>query len=314
LVFNVIKLSGKDWYDKIRLQQPDPIAKDTVTVDEIDVSRLPTPKKRSIEQNPGPNELTRTTSPILYSLDTNAWKATVLAAPLPINCKWDKWNPWSNCMCDGTRTRDRTLTEEQFGGKPCNDTQGSQSETCTTGRVCDCSWLDWGAWTQCSATCGVGQQTRTRSFLPPQGGGALCSGNSSVTGFCKIMECQSDCIWQEWGYWSDCALLDGESCGWGVQKRMRGFIPAANGGISCDDQDQMELLDCEMPCAAPQPESTGFSNISDVGVDNREIGLTVVFAIFLALVVISLIVAIVLAFKAISNPPSSSGGDGYQAY
>ena len=41
------------------------------------------------------------------------------------------------------------------------------------------NWGDWGAWSDCSANCGGGVQSRTRSCNDPvpQYGGAICDSN-----------------------------------------------------------------------------------------------------------------------------------------
>ncbi|XP_037550324.1 SCO-spondin-like [Nematolebias whitei] len=60
------------------------------------------------------------------------------------------------------------------------------SEACDV----DCQWSSWSAWSPCSASCGTGQQTSTRSVLQPsQYGGAPCEGFNLRTTTCIALDC-----------------------------------------------------------------------------------------------------------------------------
>ena len=52
-------------------------------------------------------------------------------------------------------------------------------------------WSDYGAWSDCSADCGGGTQTRTRTCTNPAPayGGADCFGEATETQNCSEMEC-----------------------------------------------------------------------------------------------------------------------------
>ncbi|KAF6729854.1 SCO-spondin [Oryzias melastigma] len=55
------------------------------------------------------------------------------------------------------------------------------SESCDV----DCEWSDWSAWSPCSASCGTGRQSSTRSvLLSHQYGGAPCEGPKNRTTTC----------------------------------------------------------------------------------------------------------------------------------
>ena len=96
--------------------------------------------------------------------------------PCPIY--WSEWTNWSGCSeyCgDGERTRTRICQNETplIG---C-DGNGTHVETCNEG-YCEGGsytprWAQWGEWTTCSTTCGVGSATRERE----------CEGNRSLVGF-----------------------------------------------------------------------------------------------------------------------------------
>ena len=55
----------------------------------------------------------------------------------------------------------------------------------------DGGWSDFGDWSECSAECGGGTQTRTRTCTnpAPANGGAGCEGDSTETRKCNSQEC-----------------------------------------------------------------------------------------------------------------------------
>ena len=62
----------------------------------------------------------------------------------------------------------------------------------------DGQWSEWGAWSACTATCGGGQQTRTRlcNNPAPSGGGSDCTGDSQQTQACNTGACNTgNAIW-----------------------------------------------------------------------------------------------------------------------
>ena len=55
----------------------------------------------------------------------------------------------------------------------------------------DGGWSFWGAWSECSASCGTGLTSRVRSCdqPPPQHNGAYCLGTSRETQACDTISC-----------------------------------------------------------------------------------------------------------------------------
>ena len=54
----------------------------------------------------------------------------------------------------------------------------------------DCVWGQYGAWSDCSATCGGGTRTHTRpEATPASNGGAACTGLETESESCKDNAC-----------------------------------------------------------------------------------------------------------------------------
>ena len=151
----------------------------------------------------------------------------------PVDCVLSNWSNWGNCSAScggGTQTRTRTIiTQPQHGGNPCNSQQENRS--CNT-QPCpvDCQLSQWGEWGDCSASCGGGTQTRTRTIITqPQHGGNPCNSQQENRS-CNTQPCPVDCQLSQWGEWGDCSA----SCGGGTQTRTRTIITQPqHGGNSC---------------------------------------------------------------------------------
>ena len=96
---------------------------------------------------------------------------------------YSEWSNWSECSkpCDiGVMSRSRTCTnpEPSFGGRNCTggyeivQTNICFEENCPI----DGGWSEWTSWSQCTASCEGGTQSRSRGcFNPsPMYGGAPC--------------------------------------------------------------------------------------------------------------------------------------------
>ncbi|XP_035668229.1 coadhesin-like isoform X2 [Branchiostoma floridae] len=159
----------------------------------------------------------------------------------PVDGSWSDWSEWSACSVTcgvGEQTRDRTCTnpEPANGGADCGE-QSQETRECNTGVSCpvDGGWSDWGPWSTCSVTCGVGEQTRDRTCTnpAPANGGADCDGLTQETQACNTgVLCPVDGGWTDWGSWSACSV----TCGVGEQTRDRTCTDPepANGGADCD--------------------------------------------------------------------------------
>lgn len=89
------------------------------------------------------------------------------ACPGGNGCKYADWHDWGACdRCGGQRIRTRNLIHGGTGGTNC--VKGITKEVHGCSRHCHggkfCSWGEWAPWSTCSATCGNGRKSRTRSL------------------------------------------------------------------------------------------------------------------------------------------------------
>lgn len=125
------------------------------------------------------------------------------------NCTWEDWGEWSDCgyQPNGQSVRwRRVAVEPQEGGRPCS---GAFNET----RACehhyqkDCSFAEWGQWTECSATCFGGVQARIRHIDQfAEHNGQTCTGVVRETQACNTGPCDSipSCELSPWSEWNGC--------------------------------------------------------------------------------------------------------------
>ncbi|MBN3303033.1 SSPO protein, partial [Amia calva] len=88
-------------------------------------------------------------------------------------------------------------------------------------------WGPWGLWSECSQTCGPGNQSRHR-HCPLMEPLRHCRGEDTQRQQCFHTACPVDGQWLPWVAWSNCS----GGCG-GVVLRQRGCVPPQNGGRPC---------------------------------------------------------------------------------
>jgi len=84
----------------------------------------------------------------------------------PRDCTWADWNDWGACdKCGGQMKRFRSIVEiASCGGKNCEAAAAEEMTSCP--RKCHelsyCVWGEWGAFGECTSTCGAGLKSRLR--------------------------------------------------------------------------------------------------------------------------------------------------------
>lgn len=129
------------------------------------------------------------------------------------------WSDKTECtaQCGGGNTVQYPIISSlpQNGGREC---PAPIIEPCNTG-ICtntdrDCV-SSWTSWSNCSATCGDGIQTRIAIItVPASGAGVNCPNPSVEQKQCTGSQCNTPCEFT-WSVWSNCSSL----CGGGIQYR-----------------------------------------------------------------------------------------------
>ncbi|XP_073987829.1 uncharacterized protein isoform X9 [Rhodnius prolixus] len=118
---------------------------------------------------------------------------------------WSDWGEWSDCSS-------HCGPGQQIKCRSCDNPTPSQNKykcsgfNCTTkpcvGMKCDVSkinggWSEWEPWSQCSAGCGLGTQSRSRACSSPPvlGGGQPCIGPITHLRHCFVQPCK--CVTHE---------------------------------------------------------------------------------------------------------------------
>ncbi|CAJ1335935.1 unnamed protein product [Effrenium voratum] len=157
------------------------------------------------------------------------------------DCEFLDWEDWSACSVScgpgGNKTRSRQIDGEVNGGAPCDPAVPlHQSVECgTSGCPRNCQWGDWGGWSNCSKTCGLGLLAGATSRHRVQAvtaafGGAACEGHAVHTTRCNEQHCPVDCEWKDWTAWTECI----QPCGGnGTRQRSRNSTAAKFEGEPC---------------------------------------------------------------------------------
>ncbi|KAL5252650.1 hypothetical protein ACHWQZ_G015438 [Mnemiopsis leidyi] len=166
----------------------------------------------------------------------------------PVDGGYSAWSAWTTCSAacgGGEETRSRTCTNPApaNGGVDCVGERTETRECNTQGCPVDGGYSAWSAWTTCSAACGGGEETRSRTCTnpAPANGGVDCVGERTETRECNTQGCPVDGGYSAWSAWTTCTVL----CGGGEETRSRTCTnPApANGGVDCEGEST-ETREC----------------------------------------------------------------------
>nr|XP_034335985.1 hemicentin-1 isoform X4 [Crassostrea gigas] len=136
----------------------------------------------------------------------------------PVNGYLTAWRHWGSCSatCEGTRKRTRLCHPPEHGGAPCPGSTVGYSECGALHCPVDGQLSDWGPWSHCSATC-EGLKNRKRTCIPPQHGGAPCTGETNQTAKCGNEHCPGvtcpicnenlECTWNTTCHMSETCLV-----------------------------------------------------------------------------------------------------------
>ncbi|KAM7449367.1 hypothetical protein ABFA07_002738 [Porites harrisoni] len=159
--------------------------------------------------------------------------------PCAVHGNWSPWSVFGICSrtCGGGikyRSRFCNNPAPSSGGNTCSG-PSRQSIACNT-RTCsvDGHWSPWGAFGDCSKSCGGGKQRRSRTCTnpAPSGGGNTCLGPLYQSIACNTKTCPVNGHWSAWGSFGPCS----RSCGSGKQYRRRACNNPApsSGGRTCN--------------------------------------------------------------------------------
>ncbi|XP_022796325.1 A disintegrin and metalloproteinase with thrombospondin motifs adt-1-like [Stylophora pistillata] len=156
---------------------------------------------------------------------------------------WSEWCAFTRCTVScggGVRIRNKTCTNPTPSGLGLDCTgPAAELQICNTESCHNANYTQWTGWSECSVTCGVGEQKRSRTCTnpPPQPGRKNCEeehlGPADETQKCRLKPCPIDGNYTEWTEWSVCSA----SCGGGSQLRTRQCtrpLPKY-GGVDCDE-------------------------------------------------------------------------------
>jgi len=168
----------------------------------------------------------------------------------PVDCALGEWCDWEGeCLeWDAQKTKKRDIVQSPLHGGDSCQANLTMSAPCGTKPppplAIDCAVKDWAEWSECSVSCGAGQQTRNRTIKTfAEHGGKPCTDFLEETLSCPEKVCPNveECVWADWSDYSACTC----TCGGGQKTRYRGIKQAPkNGGGLCPTESKSEVEPC----------------------------------------------------------------------
>lgn len=157
------------------------------------------------------------------------------------DCEVSPWVPEACTLsCGGgtQRLTRRVVTPAGPLGAACPhlvETRACGTAACPV----DCSMSEWREWSACSAACGEGTRTRTRSVSQrAESGGEPCPEENQLNAQCNVRPCDvMDCTWSAWSPWSTCS----RACGGGLRQRSRAYVQGEGACRSLDAPEEQRL-------------------------------------------------------------------------
>ena len=112
----------------------------------------------------------------------------------------------------------------------------------------NCELSEFGAWSDCTRTCGGGQSRRQRTMLAPATHGGSCAALEEYTA-CNMDPCPQDCAVTAWGRWTTCSrTCSVHGGGEGKQQHTRQILVVPeHGGRACPVLKQLRPC-ADVPC------------------------------------------------------------------
>eukprot|EP00930_Biecheleria_cincta_P048800 TRINITY_DN34064_c0_g1_i1.p1 TRINITY_DN34064_c0_g1~~TRINITY_DN34064_c0_g1_i1.p1 ORF type:complete len:1651 (+),score=328.54 TRINITY_DN34064_c0_g1_i1:184-4953(+) len=178
------------------------------------------------------------------------------------DCKFGDWTEWQQCTaeCNGAQKRSRAIVQySAYGGAACvgpvtesqrcnpSPTDHHPPMGCRSGAPVDCQLEPFGDWSDCSATCGTGFQTRSRhASVQPAFGGKDCENpleelrECNATQACEILT--RDCELGDWREWGVCDPFTAQRA-----RERSVVVPQAGFGKACRG-NMSETATCQRIC------------------------------------------------------------------
>ncbi|XP_039268979.2 A disintegrin and metalloproteinase with thrombospondin motifs adt-1-like isoform X2 [Styela clava] len=171
-----------------------------------------------------------------------------------------KWGSWSRCSAScgiGITRRSRMCLNVNYSPRKC---LLQQSRSCRGGRCAPqkksmtTNWKSWSPWTACSASCGGGQRTRTRT-CQRQNMETKCV-HTETDPHCNDIRCPTRrATWGSWSYWSKCT----KTCGRGLKIRKRVCNNMAMSSSRCPGRME-QVFSCESSNPCPKDNWTSWGD------------------------------------------------------